>query len=115
MLFYVRFILHRLKVHHIHEIYVFFSSQFCGAVISGLSLLSPSVMRFKHEKFCNVKVDALLRPRSLYIIKYVTLKFVLYRNNYATFPRILRYYSPNILVLLTVASPKLLIVLTALQ
>ena len=24
MLFYVRFILHRLEVHHIHEIYVFF-------------------------------------------------------------------------------------------
>ncbi|XP_078352719.1 alpha-ketoglutarate-dependent dioxygenase alkB homolog 7, mitochondrial-like [Oculina patagonica] len=45
------------------------SIKFCGAVISGLSLLSPSVMRFKHEKLCNVKVDALLRPRSLYIIK----------------------------------------------
>ena len=44
-------------------------------MISGLSLLSPSVMRFKHEKLGNVKVDALLRPRSLYIIKYVTLEF----------------------------------------
>ena len=43
--------------------------QFCGDVIAGVSLLSPSVMRFKHEKFCNIKVDALLRPRSVYIIR----------------------------------------------
>ncbi|XP_068728018.1 alpha-ketoglutarate-dependent dioxygenase alkB homolog 7, mitochondrial-like [Montipora capricornis] len=45
------------------------SIKFCGDIISGVSLLSPSIMRFKHEKFCNVKVDALLRPRSLYVIR----------------------------------------------
>ena len=49
----------------------FLSFQFCGAIISGLSLLSPSVMRFKHDKLCNVKVDTLLQPRSLYIIRYM--------------------------------------------
>ncbi|XP_074611468.1 alpha-ketoglutarate-dependent dioxygenase alkB homolog 7, mitochondrial-like [Acropora palmata] len=45
------------------------SIKFCGDIISGISLLSPSIMRFKHEKLCNIKVDALLRPRSLYKIR----------------------------------------------
>ncbi|XP_028401086.1 alpha-ketoglutarate-dependent dioxygenase alkB homolog 7, mitochondrial-like [Dendronephthya gigantea] len=45
------------------------SVKFCGSTIAGLSLLSPSIMRFRHEKFNRVTIDALLPRRSLYICR----------------------------------------------
>ena len=45
------------------------SVKFCGSTIAGLSLLSPSIMRFRHENFKRVKIDALLCRRSLYICR----------------------------------------------
>ncbi|XP_032821857.1 alpha-ketoglutarate-dependent dioxygenase alkB homolog 7, mitochondrial isoform X2 [Petromyzon marinus] len=45
------------------------SVKFCGSIIAGLSLLSASVMRFVHEQDPTIRVDVLLKPRSLYIIR----------------------------------------------
>ncbi|KXJ10411.1 alpha-ketoglutarate-dependent dioxygenase alkB homolog 7, mitochondrial [Exaiptasia diaphana] len=45
------------------------SIKFCGPIIAGLSLLSPSVMRFIHEEHNSVLVDALLPRFSLYIMR----------------------------------------------
>ncbi|KAK7790223.1 hypothetical protein R5R35_014533 [Gryllus longicercus] len=47
------------------------STRFCGNTIAGLSLLSDSVMRLVHHEKKDLKVDALLRRRSLYIMKGV--------------------------------------------
>ncbi|XP_046862521.1 alpha-ketoglutarate-dependent dioxygenase alkB homolog 7, mitochondrial-like [Xenia sp. Carnegie-2017] len=45
------------------------SVKFCGSTIAGLSLLSPSIMRFCHEDAKHINVDALLPRRSLYICR----------------------------------------------
>ncbi|XP_011661956.1 alpha-ketoglutarate-dependent dioxygenase alkB homolog 7, mitochondrial [Strongylocentrotus purpuratus] len=45
------------------------SIKFCGSTIAGLSLLSPAVMRLVHEENSNQWVNALLSPRSLYIMR----------------------------------------------
>uniref|UniRef100_T1J1L3 Fe2OG dioxygenase domain-containing protein n=1 Tax=Strigamia maritima TaxID=126957 RepID=T1J1L3_STRMM len=45
------------------------SVRFCGNIITGISLLSTSVMRLIHEKNPEFKVDVLLPQRSLYIMK----------------------------------------------
>ena len=47
------------------------SVKFCGDVIGGLSLLSSSVMRLKHEKRPELLVDVLLERRSLYVMQDV--------------------------------------------
>ncbi|GFS63970.1 alpha-ketoglutarate-dependent dioxygenase alkB homolog 7, mitochondrial [Trichonephila inaurata madagascariensis] len=44
------------------------SVKFCGSIISGISLLSASVMRLAMEENKNMYVDVLLRRRSLYIM-----------------------------------------------
>nr|CAD7449696.1 unnamed protein product [Timema bartmani] len=44
------------------------SVRFCGNTITGLSLLSDSVMRLVHEKKKENIIDVLLRRRSLYIM-----------------------------------------------
>lgn len=46
------------------------SSQFCGDVIVGLSLLSPCVMVYQHETDTDRWIHALLPPLSLYIMRY---------------------------------------------
>ena len=46
------------------------SVKFCGDVISGLSLLSPSVMRLEHQSTNSKWISILLPPRSLYIIRW---------------------------------------------
>ena len=51
-----------------------FHFQFCGSIIAGLSILSDSVMRLRHEKQNNLYADFLLKKRSLYIMKYVYYK-----------------------------------------
>ena len=50
--------------------------RFCGNTIAGLCLLSDAVMRLTHEKDKSKKVDALLKRRCLYIMRFVSL----YRN-----------------------------------
>ncbi|XP_070564158.1 alpha-ketoglutarate-dependent dioxygenase alkB homolog 7, mitochondrial-like [Ptychodera flava] len=45
------------------------SVRFCGNTITGLSLLSSSIMRLVHDKHKEIKVDVLLHPRSLYIMR----------------------------------------------
>lgn len=46
------------------------SVRFCGNIIAGLSLLSDSIMRFKHETDqTKPVVNVLLKRRSLYILK----------------------------------------------
>ncbi|RWR99556.1 alpha-ketoglutarate-dependent dioxygenase alkB 7-like protein, partial [Dinothrombium tinctorium] len=45
------------------------SVRFCGRIIAGLSLLSPSIMRLVHENNKNFVIDVLLKRRSLYIMK----------------------------------------------
>lgn len=44
------------------------SIRFCGDIIAGISLLSPSIMRLIHEKESQKYVDVLLSRRSLYIM-----------------------------------------------
>ena len=43
--------------------------QFCGEVIAGLSLLSPSVMQLQHEEDSERCIWALLPRLSLYIMR----------------------------------------------
>jgi len=45
------------------------SSRFCGSTVAVMSLLSPSVARFRLEKDKTQIVDALINRRSLYIMK----------------------------------------------
>merc|ERR1712098_74521 len=45
------------------------SSRFCGSTVAVLSLLSPCVARFRIDSDKSVMVDALLNPRSLYVMK----------------------------------------------
>ncbi|XP_041464467.1 alpha-ketoglutarate-dependent dioxygenase alkB homolog 7, mitochondrial-like [Lytechinus variegatus] len=45
------------------------SVKFCGSTIAGLCLLSPAVMRLVHEENNDQWVNALLNPRSLYIMR----------------------------------------------
>ncbi|XP_075528927.1 alpha-ketoglutarate-dependent dioxygenase alkB homolog 7, mitochondrial isoform X3 [Dermacentor variabilis] len=45
------------------------SVRFCGDTITGLSLLSPSIMKLVHEKMPDKWVKILLRRRSLYIMR----------------------------------------------
>nr|XP_054756277.1 alpha-ketoglutarate-dependent dioxygenase alkB homolog 7, mitochondrial-like [Lytechinus pictus] len=45
------------------------SVKFCGSTIAGLCLLSPVVMKLVHEENNNQWVNALLNPRSLYIMR----------------------------------------------
>ncbi|XP_077980960.1 alpha-ketoglutarate-dependent dioxygenase alkB homolog 7, mitochondrial-like [Glandiceps talaboti] len=45
------------------------SVRFCGNTITGLSLLSPSIMRLVHDKNKHIQIDVLLHPRSLYIMR----------------------------------------------
>ena len=45
------------------------SPQFCGEVIAGLSMLSPSVMQLQHEKDDSRCIWALLPRRSLYVMR----------------------------------------------
>jgi len=45
------------------------SSRFCGSTVAVLSLLSPCVARFRLDSDKSVMVDALLNPRSLYVMK----------------------------------------------
>jgi len=45
------------------------SSRFCGSTVAVLSLLSPCVARFRLDTDKSVMVDALLNPRSLYVMK----------------------------------------------
>ncbi|XP_014667331.1 PREDICTED: alpha-ketoglutarate-dependent dioxygenase alkB homolog 7, mitochondrial-like [Priapulus caudatus] len=47
------------------------SVRFCGSTIAGLSLMSNSIMRFIHEEDKEIVVDALLKRRSLYIMRGV--------------------------------------------
>mmetsp|Transcript_2769 Transcript_2769/g.3940 ORF Transcript_2769/g.3940 Transcript_2769/m.3940 type:complete len:242 (-) Transcript_2769:235-960(-) len=44
------------------------SIKFSGGMVAGLSLLSSSIMRFQHESDENKVIEALLPPRSLYIM-----------------------------------------------
>jgi len=46
-----------------------FSLQFCGTSIAGLSLLSPSVMMFVHDKDPAMWCKVLLNPMSLYVMR----------------------------------------------
>ena len=46
--------------------------QYCGDIIAGVSLLSPAVMRFRHEDLPDCIVDVLLSRRSLYVIRCVS-------------------------------------------
>ena len=50
------------------------SVKFCGEVIAGISLLSPSVMRLQHESDSAKCLLVLLPQRSLYILKSVSGK-----------------------------------------
>ena len=43
--------------------------KFCGSTVAVMSLLSPSVARFRLEKDRTQVVDALINRRSLYIMK----------------------------------------------
>ncbi|KAM3957853.1 alpha-ketoglutarate-dependent dioxygenase alkB homolog 7, mitochondrial [Aphomia sociella] len=43
--------------------------RFCGEVIAGISLLSSAVMRLQHEQRPQLRLDALLPRRSLYIMR----------------------------------------------
>nr|XP_002732369.2 PREDICTED: alpha-ketoglutarate-dependent dioxygenase alkB homolog 7, mitochondrial-like [Saccoglossus kowalevskii] len=45
------------------------SVKFCGNIITGLSLLSSSIMRLVHDKNKELKIDILLKPRSLYVMR----------------------------------------------
>lgn len=45
------------------------SVRFCGRVIAGLSLLTPSVMKLVHEKHDQKHITVLLNRRSLYIMR----------------------------------------------
>ncbi|XP_071964977.1 alpha-ketoglutarate-dependent dioxygenase alkB homolog 7, mitochondrial-like [Antedon mediterranea] len=45
------------------------SVKFCGNVIAGISLLSPSVMRLVHVEQKNIWANVLLRPLSLYVLQ----------------------------------------------
>ena len=46
--------------------------QFCGEVIAGISLLSPSVMVLEHKKDPTKWIRALLPQLSLYVMRYGT-------------------------------------------
>ena len=48
---------------------LFFLLQFCGNIISGISLLSTSVMKLVHIERPEIYATALLPRRSLYIMK----------------------------------------------
>ncbi|XP_002131961.2 alpha-ketoglutarate-dependent dioxygenase alkB homolog 7, mitochondrial-like [Ciona intestinalis] len=45
------------------------STRFCGRVIAGLSLLSPCVMKYTHKDDASIWFQALLPPKSLYIMR----------------------------------------------
>lgn len=45
------------------------SSRFCGSTVAVLSLLSPSVARFRLDQDREQVVDALVKQRSLYVMK----------------------------------------------
>ena len=53
-----------------------FFFQFCGEVIAGLSLLSPSVMQLQHEEDSERCIWALLPRLSLYIMWWASQLFI---------------------------------------
>lgn len=51
--------------------FIFLSFQFCGSTITGLSLLSDSIMRLVPENNSAEWLNLLLSRRSLYILRYI--------------------------------------------
>ena len=54
-----------------HSLYDFEYFQFCGNTIAGISLLSSAVMRLVHTDNKELFADALIKRRSLYIMRYI--------------------------------------------
>ena len=57
-------------LHLAHRLYDIEYLQFCGNTIAGISLLSSAVMRLVHTDNKELFADALIKRRSLYIMRY---------------------------------------------
>ena len=55
--------------HLAHSLYDIEYFQFCGNTIAGISLLSSAVMRLVHTDNKDLFADALIKRRSLYIMR----------------------------------------------